>query len=302
MRSKFACIAIALSLGLCSAGTAAAPATTSPTTAPTGEVAVGPVPAAARTRLALAPFYAQYAEAKGLPIVASARVNPYALREAAYLVDQMLAHRPDVRQAMIDAKIRLTVMAFDERTTDVPEHRMLEPKEYWDRRARGLGATPESPCVSCGEENLLGMRGDPYETENILIHEFGHAVHEAGAAVVDRTFNDRLEKAYAAAKAEGLWSKTYAMTNPAEYWAEGTQSWFDCNRRNDAVHNDVDTRDKVKAYDPRLAGLLAEVYGDRDWRYTRPAVRMDAAHLRGLDRASLPTFAWGATTMPATRP
>jgi hypothetical protein len=201
---------------------------------------------------------------------------------------------------MIDAKIRLTVMAYDERTTDVPEHSTLEPKAYWDRRASGLGATPESPCVSCGEENLLGLRGDPYATENILIHEFGHAVHEAGMRGVDPSFNDRLERAYADAKAAGLWSKTYAMTNPAEYWAEGTQSWFDCNRANDEVHNDIDTREKLKSYDARLAGLLAEVYGDGDWRYTRPPARTEPAHLRGLDRSALPTFAWDTTA--TTRP
>ena len=35
-------------------------------------------------------FYSQRAEANGIPIVASAKVNPYALKEAAYLVNLML--------------------------------------------------------------------------------------------------------------------------------------------------------------------------------------------------------------------
>ena len=46
-------------------------------------------------------FYTQRVSADGFPIVASAKVNPYALKEAAYLVDLMLARRPDVRTAMI---------------------------------------------------------------------------------------------------------------------------------------------------------------------------------------------------------
>ena len=36
-------------------------------------------------------FYTQRASAGGFPIVASAKVNPYAVKEAVYLVDLMLA-------------------------------------------------------------------------------------------------------------------------------------------------------------------------------------------------------------------
>ena len=47
------------------------------------------------------------------------------------------------------------------------------------------------PATSCGEENLLCMRGDPYATENILIHEFAHTIHQIGLAQVDATFQNR---------------------------------------------------------------------------------------------------------------
>ncbi|MGB0739417.1 MAG: hypothetical protein ACPGXX_05040, partial [Planctomycetaceae bacterium] len=46
-------------------------------------------------------FYAKYLSADGYPIVASATVNDYALKEAAFLIRKMLAQRPDVREAMI---------------------------------------------------------------------------------------------------------------------------------------------------------------------------------------------------------
>ena len=42
-------------------------------------------------------FYTQRVSANGFPIVASEKVNPYANQEAAYLVNLMLANRPDVR-------------------------------------------------------------------------------------------------------------------------------------------------------------------------------------------------------------
>ena len=57
-----------------------------------------------------------------------------------------------------------------------------DPKTDWDKRARGLGGK----ITSCGEENLLNLKGDRYRSENILIHEFSHAIHRYGIGVVDR--------------------------------------------------------------------------------------------------------------------
>ncbi|MBW3542837.1 MAG: hypothetical protein KY476_21450 [Planctomycetes bacterium] len=48
-------------------------------------------------RLKLPDFYKKYVDAHGYPIVSSERVNDFALKEAAYLVDLLLAERPDVR-------------------------------------------------------------------------------------------------------------------------------------------------------------------------------------------------------------
>ena len=70
----------------------------------------------------LSPFYKKHVSANGYPIVASGKVNDYALKEAAFLVNMMLAKRPDVKKAMIKGGSRLVVMAHSEFTTDVPEH------------------------------------------------------------------------------------------------------------------------------------------------------------------------------------
>jgi hypothetical protein len=255
---------------------------------------VGPVPPALVESLQLRPFYEKHVSAGGFPVLGSKRVSDFALLEAAYLIDQMLAGRDDLRAALITNKVRFAVMAHDEFTTMVPEHSDLKPAKYWDKRARGLGATPRRPAVSCGEENLLGFPGDPYATENILIHEFAHAIHEMGLSAVDPTFDGRLKKTFEAALAAGLWQGTYAASSRNEYWAEGVQSWFDTNRENDAAHNHVNTRTELKAYDPTLAALVAEVFGDRAWRYRRPAERANAerAHLSGFDPAAAPRFAW----------
>ncbi len=237
-------------------------------------------------------FYKKYVSASGIPVVSSEKVSDFALLEAAYVVNQMLSNRPDVRAALIQNKLRVTVIGVSEFTTDIPEYSRLKPKKYWDKRARGLGATPEIPVVSCGEENLLGYPGDPYETENILVHEFAHTIHELGLNSIDKEFDGKLKRAYAKAMAKELWKNTYAATNRREYWAEGVQSWFDTNRPPDRLHNDVNTREELEAYDVDLAKLIAETLGDIAWRYQPPARRKEAGHLQGFDRNKAPTFSW----------
>jgi hypothetical protein len=253
--------------------------------------------------LGLDPFYTKYLSAHGLPVVGSSKVSDHALREAAYLADKLLEHRPEVRDAMVRNKVRLAVMAYSERTTDIPEHRDLQPKLYWNIRARGLGASRQRPAVSCAEENLLNFKGDPYSTENIMIHEFAHAIHSMGLRTADPTFQPRLSKVYEAAKAKGLWKGTYAISNISEYWAEGVQSWFDTNRQNDSSHNHVDTRAELKSYDPALAKLVDDVFGDGPWRYVRPDKRTDLAesHLAGYEPGKGPRFQWEPELLEARR-
>ncbi len=259
----------------------------------------GPMPSAVREQFRLAPFYQKHLDVGGLPIVGSARVSDAAMAECAWIVRQMLVRRPDILQALGKAGVRFAVMAHDEYTTDIPEHSKLTPRVYWDRRARGLGATPSALAVSAAEENLLSFPGDPYPREIIAIHEFGHAIHEMAMNTLDPTFDGRLKLAYEKAIGAGLWKGTYAAVNRQEYWAEAVQAWFDNNAANDALHNDVSTRVKLKAYDASVAALCDEVFGDIPWRYARPADRApaDRAHLAGL-AANRPRFHWRDEAVP----
>ena len=243
------------------------------------------------SELMLSSFYEKYVSVNGYPVVSSGKVNDFALKEAAYLIDMMLAQRPDVKDAMIKSGSRMIVMAHNEYTTDVPEHAHLKPKEFWDARARGLGGSRTDPVCSCGEENLLAFEGDPYSTENILIHEFAHNIHYRGMDRLDDTFDDRLKKSYETAMEAGLWKGKYASVNHAEYFAEGVQSWFDNNRQPDHDHNHVDTRAELLEYDPGLAALCAEVFGGTKLAYTKPTQRL-RGHLQSYDPSKAPKFAW----------
>ncbi len=245
-------------------------------------------------------FYSKYLSANGYPIIASKNVSDFALKEAGYLVNQMLAHRPDVREAMIKSGSRLCIIAHNEFTTDLPEfghfskpsgYDGISAKDYWDARARGTGGSEHDPLCTCGEENLLGYDGDPYSTECILIHEFAHNIHLRGMRAVDPSFDTRVKATYEKAVAAGLWKGKYAGTNHHEYFAEGVQSWFDNNREPDHDHNFVNTRAELLEYDPGLAALCREVFGETKLSYSKPTKRLKD-HLAGYAPEKAPKFVW----------
>ncbi|MEE8450863.1 MAG: hypothetical protein V3R99_03080, partial [Thermoguttaceae bacterium] len=191
------------------------------------------------------------------------------------------------------------IMAYNEMQTDLPECRGMSA--WWDKRARGLGGRP----VSCGEENVLCFEGDPYQGENIFIHEFAHGLHGAVASL-DEQFNTRLRALHEKAKETGRF-RGYGMGTRGEFWAEGVQSWFHCNRRGGLEALDlegkhvchIDTREQLKEHLPELAELLDEVFRRNEWTYVPVGKRPDEPHLRGYDPAHAPTFRWPAEVIEA---
>jgi hypothetical protein len=256
---------------------------------------VEPVSDDVRETYALDPYYKKILNADGLLFLGSDKVPDEAFEEAAYLIDRVLDGRDDLRKAIAKLEIRLVIMNVDEFTTDVPEHSRLakQNKDWWDRRARGLGARGYRSAMSCGVENLLQYEGDPYSDENILIHEFAHVIDDVGLAEIDKDFEGKLQQTYEQAMEEGLWDDAYATVNRSEYFAELVQVWFHCNppkARHD--HIDINTREELKDYDPRAYALMQEVFGDNDYQYAFPKDRQDKAHLKDWDFDAAPAFEW----------
>lgn len=232
--------------------------------------------------LELDPFYKKYADAIGIPIVASEKVPDTALLMARDIVNYMLAKRPDARAAMINRKARVCIMAQTEMQTDLPEYRnMKKPakqdprltprerenydnpggigsmtdQEYWNRRARGMGGN----VTSCAEENLLGYPDTRYYGEHILVHEFSHNIMSA-LRTADPQLLQELQAAYDDAKSKGRFKGQYAINTVAEYWAEGTQWWFWSNFEFYDGETRIQSPDDLQAYDPALYALLEKVY------------------------------------------
>jgi len=255
----------------------------------------GPSPAPPPAALRLDPFYAQYVEALGIPVVGSARVPAEALLRARGIVARMLAHRPDLAAELVREGVRVGVMAADEAITDLPEHQAWKKparddprltacelkhydriaaasdRDYWNARARGIGGT----FTTVGAENVLGERGDRYFGENILVHEFSHAILSA-AERADPALYRAAQAAFAGAKAKGKWKGDYAAVTLQEYWAEGTQFWFNDNKLARLDEGPVVSDEDLKRYDPALYAVLGRVYGGRhrlagDPYYKHPA-------------------------------
>jgi len=232
-------------------------------------------------RLEVNAFYTQYLDARGIPITGSARVSPAALRRARSIATQMLDHRPDIRAALIAMGARVAIMAQSEGTTDLPEQATwkkpaiddpvltycerkhyderigrLSDREYWNSRARGMGGL----LTSGAEENLLAVPGSKYFGENIFVHEFSHEIM-AGIERADPELYRRIKARYGEAKAAGLWKGEYAETTAEEYWAEGTQFWFNSNKLAVIDGRRVLSDRDLAAYDPALYDLLRQVYG-----------------------------------------
>ncbi|HEY0113125.1 MAG TPA: glycoside hydrolase [Allosphingosinicella sp.] len=245
---------------------------------PALSVPVGPPPAALR----LHPFYAKYVNAGGIPVIGSARAPEAALLRAREIVIAMLARRPDLRAELVRQGARVGVMAEEETTTDLPEQshwkkpvrsdqrltmcelkhfasiEAMSDRDYWNSRARGTGGI----FTTVGAENLLAKPGSRYFGENILVHEFSHAILGA-VERADPPLYAAIGRAYSAARAAGRWKGDYASVTLQEYWAEGTQFWFNTNMLSRLKEAQIVSDRDLRRYDPALASVLKRVYGSR---------------------------------------
>src|SRR6476619_1455023 len=79
-------------------------------------------------------FYKKCADAYGIPIVSSEKVDDAALLMARDIVNYMVAKRPDIRVVMIERKSRLIILAKTEMQTDPPEYQDWKKPALDDRR------------------------------------------------------------------------------------------------------------------------------------------------------------------------
>lgn len=218
--------------------------------------------------------YAQGCEVLGIEILAAEDVDSTAIDQMADRIFNMLADRPDLIASFNDLGVEGRVIGKDSRITSLPEFAEvyeLYPGTDWNRRGRSFPGTDLIPVVAGGEENLMCLEETYYQDEDNFVRTMAIAIRRFGLQFVDPITNASIDRAYQTAIATGLWRNTLAEINSFEYWAEGTQSFFDTNleepedRPPNSSHNHVDTRAELQAYDPDLYALALSVYGDTGW-------------------------------------
>lgn len=204
--------------------------------------------------------------------------NGILIKAPAVVVDDALYRAYD-RMALETARIpmavsniaaaggELHIIGRDQVTTDLPEWRqdkhvpLYEPTYNGatrDRRTRGMGGL----ITSCGEENLLNLPNDRYRGSDICLHEFAHNIEGSGMGAEIRAKFDAQAKI---SKDKGLWLRTYAGSNPNEYFAELTMWYFNSHGSYGGFQGarpDTGT-EGLKKYDPEAFALFAEFYSGK---------------------------------------
>ncbi len=230
---------------------------------------VAPPPAS----LELDPYYRKYLDAGGIPVVASSNVDDAELYHARDIIVAMLSDRPDILAAMVANRFRVIIYEDDgcRGPFQVPELRDDLPPGRCTNTV-GLATIQGIADRLTGQVLLvieaLGVAPAflPY-CNFIFVHEFAHLVDYAlsyrlpGPAVFDPGFRPRVQSAYNAAIAAGLYQDAYAATSPREYWAEAVTFWFLPDMLTGLVRTPAHVSELVH-YDPPAARLVEEVFGD----------------------------------------
>ena len=218
-------------------------------------------------------LYRMTCEQNGMSIAAAEPVAAGALEAAADRMSALLAGRPEFAAAVASSIEQVSIIGRDQRISALPEFEdiySIHPGTDWNRLGRSFPGTDEIPVAAGAEENLLCLESDRYEGEDMFIRDFGWTIRRFGIATVDPGLDRSIEDAYIRAIAADLWRNTVAEVNSDQYWAEGVQSFFDANNEEkdekDQVHNQIDTREELRTYDPFLYDLLVEVFGETKWR------------------------------------
>lgn len=221
--------------------------------------------------LGLDGFYRKYCSFYGVPLVSSADVSNQALIRAWTLADDMIGQNHDYIENIAAHGIVIAIIGKNENVTDIPEYSDLDP-DYWNARARGLGATNDRPAVSGAEENLLclGSEFDRYDGNNIFVHELSHTIHQFGINMIDSSFQGNLDSLYNYASANlragngetpetdnKYYPQAYALENATEYWAEGVVSYYTVTNVYPRTHSEL------YSVDPNLHNLIEQYLNNR---------------------------------------
>ena len=226
-------------------------------------------------------FYKKYVSVKGIPIIAPRRVNNRALLKTGHIIQRMLAPKKLGKKLagyVTKYRNRMAIVPRGKHFSDMPE---MKGDRKWDKNA-GLRCC-EKPIFNeatwrwewfygtgfTREENALelGLPKDKAKGASTVIHEFAHLLDVNVFSQEMPHIRKSIKRAYTKAIKAGKYKGAYAATKVEEYWAEGTQAWFEVAFRDPENKTYIKNRKELQKYDPDLAKILKRIYGRYGWRF-----------------------------------
>ena len=229
-------------------------------------------------------WYKKYTHVKGIPIVSSKKVNSRALLKSAGVINKvLLGNRYKLSKHLKKYRAKMAIVDKGKNFSDLPE---VSFKSYddagglaccgkykWDTKS---GSWKLYYQLAMTRENNALQLPFPKGTDNVgvsvITHEFAHLVHNVVLDNVYPKISKLIAKTYKAAKKKKLWKGAYAMTNEFEYFAEGTERWFNVRTREGKNYYTTGgpyphNRKELKKHDIALYRLLKKIYGNGKWRF-----------------------------------
>ncbi len=245
-------------------------------------------------KLGLDPYYTRFTWAREFTVIGRG-ASDRSLLKANDTIRKLCAYRHDILKALIAQGVKLVVLGRDERIADLPEYRALADKSAVDALARSLDYSPELNLLVAGEENVLADARQPLLGDDQVVRSLASAIYvvlgsrpvddswdqrprnvwqqyELGLKRLDARFGREVAELHAQAVSSGKWKGTAAIHDPHHYWVAAVLAYFHATGEQPAPSNSqapIDTREKLQAYDPKIYGLVHEIfaYGGRvDWQ------------------------------------
>jgi len=237
------------------------------------------------------PWYTKFTWAREFTVLGRG-ASDEALLQANETIRRAFAYRHDIMKALMADGVKLVVLGPNESISDLPEYKKLADKSKVDHTLRCLTYTPEMKLLVVAQENVLGNPRAMYVGDNQVIRVMadaayrvagmrpanpnyrGNQQYELRVKRLDEDFDKAVTALYEKAAAANKWKGTAAIADKFNYWTEGVLAYFNAVGQDDAPNDyptTVNTREKLKEYDPDLFALVNETMAYEtkvDWRYT----------------------------------
>lgn len=195
----------------------------------------------------------------GIIYKGKSNVSDKAFQRARLVVDTMLEKIPYVRTRLTEMSYKIVIIAADQKLTDIPEYEYFKGKQA-HQRIIGKTRSFDTQVPGMAEYEMCAVSEDGLtksRVEDILVHEMAHAI----LFHMYKEDGDLIQKIYTNAYEKHLFpSRAYLMNNYQEYWAVMTTAWFGV-AKDYTGNGGVNSAEKVKARDPKIAAFLEQIYG-----------------------------------------